>query len=215
MGKSIYIVALIATIAIFAVTFSVVKGFEDARLSQINEEIRQITLENELDKLYSEYYSSDTNNYCYFLNESISSSVERLEKLDYRLNAYRDSMISTDYAFIKKNFLITNMIMLSRVQRAITDCNLEITPIIYFYAEDKSCELECGAIANQLELIKQDCNSVWVFAFPYNWSEAKFTSILEKQYNVLKPGTLIINGEKLENLQQKEVLEEKISCKSN
>ena len=212
MGKSVYIVALIATIALFAVIFFSVKAFEDSRFTGLNEQLRQIEFENNLERVYSEFRLTDANDYCVFTNESILDTTKKLADMDYQLNSYKDAMLSTDYTFAKKNFLLTNILLLQRVDSAIKDCNLKIKPIIYFYAEDKSCEVECGTIASQLEQIKSICPSVRVFAFPYNWSDYKFTSFIEHEYDVNKAGTLVIGGKTFSSLQKDSVLIGALDC---
>ena len=104
------------------------------------------------------------------------------------------------------------MLLLQRTKKAIYDCNLDVKPVVYFYAEDKSCEIECGALETQLEQVKSACPSVRVFAFPYNWPDYSFTSFLERQYSVSKPATLIIGGEKYDSMQSKEVLLKALGC---
>ncbi|MFA5357322.1 MAG: hypothetical protein WC308_00150 [archaeon] len=213
MGKSVYLIAFVATLAIFSVAFFSVKAFEDARFYQVNEELNQIAFESQLDKVYSELSASDSNYYCYFIEDNIANISDTLSKLELRLKSYKESMVSQEYTVAKKNYLINNLLLYSRVKKAVADCNLDIKPILYFYAEDNSCDVECGAIANQLDQIKQLCPGAGVFAFPYNWPDYKFTSILEKQYNITKAGTIVINDKKFDSLQTNETLLNELRCK--
>jgi len=206
VGKSLYLVALLATIALFAVIFFTVKSFEDSRFSNLNDSLREIDFENNLARVYSEFKISDANNYCFFTNESITNTTMQLEDLDYRLTNYRDSLLSTDYVFVKRNFLLANMLLFAQVDSAIKECDLNVKPILYFYAEDKSCDVECGTILGQLDHLKSLHPEIRVFAFPYNWPDYKFTSLLEHEYDVNKAGTLVINGKKFDSLQSDAVL---------
>ena len=44
MGKSVYLIGLIATIAIFVVVIFTIKSFEDSRFYEMNEQLKQISI---------------------------------------------------------------------------------------------------------------------------------------------------------------------------
>ena len=132
--------------------------------------------------------------------------------IERRIQAYKDNLFSSDYILLKRNYVITNLILLEKVSAGVNFCGLDIFPIIYFYAEDKSCEIECGALSNQLEQIKSVCPKVWVFSFPYNWPDYSITYFIEKKYNVAKPATIVLNNKVFEYPQRKEDLLKEIGC---
>jgi hypothetical protein len=212
MGKSIYLIALVATIAIFAVIFFNVKAFEDSRFSSLSNDLRQIEFENNLERFYDNFKNTDSNVYCSLTEESISNAITKLSNMEVSLDAYKQPMLSSEYIFTKKNFLLTNMVLFYRVKEALNDCNLNIKPVIYFYAEDNSCEVDCGIIVDQLEGIKSVCPEVRIFAFPFNSEDFKFTQLFEKKYSISKPATLIINDKKIDSLQSTDVLLKELGC---
>jgi hypothetical protein len=212
MGKSIYLIALIVTIAIFAVILFSVKYFEDSQFSSLTNDLRQIEFENNLERFYDDFKSFDSNEYCLLTQESISNSTTKLSEMELKIQTYKQSLVSSEYLFTKKNFLLTNALLFERIESALVDCNLDIKPIIYFYAEDNSCEIDCRVMENQLEAIKVACPQVRVFAFPFQSEEFKFTAFFEKKYGVTKPATLIIDGKKIDSLQSNEVLLKEIGC---
>jgi hypothetical protein len=212
MGKSVYVVALIATLAIFAVVFFMVRSFEDERFNSLNEQLRQFVLESELQGAYAAEKDIDSVAYCSFLQNSIKSNSSNLSLLEYRLQNYKETLFSSNFVLVKRSYLLTNLLLLEHISQAESVCKLDIKPVIYFYAEDKSCEIDCGVVSNQLEIVKRECPSVWVFALPFNWPEYNFTSFVEKKYGITKPATLVINGKVLEYPQKKEDLLKELGC---
>lgn len=210
MGKSIYVIAIIATAAIFLVVLLSLKSMEDQRFYKFNEQVKNITFENELNNAYQSFY--DTNDYCLLVDGQLALNSTKLSRLNEELMSYKDSFSQADYISAKRNFLITNMLLFQITKKAIVDCNVNIKPVLYFYAEDKSCEAECGAMSNQLNTIKAKCPQVRVFAFPYHWPDFDFTSILEKKYDINKAGSLVINNQKIGSLISIEVLSQKLDC---
>jgi len=85
MGKSVYLIAFIATLAIFVVVIFSAWFFEEQRFSKLDEEIRQVVLENELQNTYFLMKGNDLNSYCISMQQSISASISQLSSLGYRL----------------------------------------------------------------------------------------------------------------------------------
>ena len=71
MGKSVYLVAFVATLAIFAVVFFTVYSFEEARSNYVNEQLRQFILENELLNIYLSGTDFNSSIYFKYLQENI------------------------------------------------------------------------------------------------------------------------------------------------
>jgi len=212
MGKSIYLIAFLATLAIFVVVISSTWFFEEQRLLNINEDLRQIVLENELQNIYFLTKDTDLNSYCLSMQTSLSSNINALSLMEFRLSNYKESMFSTEYSSVKKSYLLTNLLLFEKLSSLKKDCNMNLSPVIYFYAEDKSCEIECSVLAGEIELVKNECPGLWVFALPYNWPAYSFTSFLEKRYNVTKPATLIIDENKYESPLTKTELKKLLKC---
>lgn len=212
MGKSVYLIAFIATLAIFVVAIFSTWFLEEQRLSNINEGLRQIVLENELQNIYFLNKDADLNSYCLSMQSSLTSNIDELSLMEYRLSNYKESLFSTEYSSVKKSYLLTNLLLFEKVSSLEKDCNVNIKPVIYFYAEDKSCEIECAVLADELELVKRECSNIWVFALPYNWHLYPFTSFLEKRYAVTKPATLVVDGNKYESSFSKDELMKLVNC---
>jgi hypothetical protein len=212
MGKSVYVVGIIATIAVIALAVFSIKYYEDSRIANFNKELNDVYFEQELDKVYEEYLKNDPENYCYLLEESISNTAQRLYRLGRIISQYKNSVFRDEYVNAKRNYMVTNLNSLSKTQKAIQDCNFDVKPIIYFYSEDGSCGVPCDATLNMIEQLKVECEDVWVFAFTQGWEEFEFTKIIEKKYDVKQPGILIINDKKFEYPQTKEALKKELGC---
>jgi len=210
MGKSIYLIAFISLFAIFLVTMFFVNAYETQVFSSIDSELRQIQLENQFESLFYDLVD-DPNAYCEGRSVQVALTTKRLELLDRELRAQKESFLG-DYVPTKKSFLMTNLLLYYNVVKLNNECQSSIKPIIYFYAEDKSCEIECTTIESQLERLKEKCPDVRVFAFPFNWDEFVFSKIIENEFNVKKAGTIIVDGRKFDSIQKQNVLEEALGC---
>jgi hypothetical protein len=213
MAKSVYLTAIIATIAILVIVFFSIKGAEDAKFSELNKELDQIVMENTLFSFYADFDQDNKESYCAVLDQSISNLSKRVSSLEKRLAAYEESSFNTEEFYLtKRNYLMTNMFLYKSHQDAMAKCDWNTKLVLFFYAEDKSCDPNCGIIGTQLVDLKRDCNTFRNFNFPYSWPVYDFTKILEAKYNVTKPGTLIIDGEKTESLLTMSELSKKLGC---
>lgn len=213
MAKSVYLAAGIATIAIILIILFSVQITEDSRISQINEEIKQISLESELQSAYEDF---DTNNkavYCTVLEQNIKSTSARLMDLEKTLQNFKNNSFNSDeFFYAKRSYLITSMVLFRNFDKAKNSCDLNTKTVLFFYAEDKSCEVECGIIGNQLNDLSKTCSSFKDFHFPFAWPRYDFTKILEVKYDVNKPGTLVIDGEVIDSVLPMDELSKKLGC---
>ncbi len=212
MAKSVYLAAMIATIAIILVGFFSVSVADDAKAKQFNSEINQFVLENELQSSFADFDVNNKEVYCTIVQQGIANLSKSASIFEAQLSTFKEnSFNTTEFYSVKRNYLLTNMILFRSFLRAREYCDFNTKPVLFFYAEDKSCEEECGVIGAQLFDLK-DCNSFRAFNFPYNWPTYEFIKILEVKYGVDKPGTLVIDGERIDSLQPKEVLAKKLGC---
>lgn len=212
MGKGIYIVTVIATVAIIAVIYFAVSSAENLQASAFNDEIAQFSLENDLQSAYVDF---DTNNravYCTVINQGIIDLSSRADVLEKKLATFQDNAVNTqEFYTVKKNYLLINMILYRNFLKAKVYCDLNTAPVLFFYAEDRSCDPQCGVTGSQLFELR-NCTAFRAFNFPYNWPAYGFTKILEVKYGVTKPGTLIIDGNKYESLLDMNTLTNLLGC---
>jgi len=212
MGKSIYIVGVIATIAIILLVLFTIKSMEDSRYSQINSELNQLYFQSQLDSVYSEFSDSNSQLYCSFLLENIDNTSSRVESIWQSLNSYKERLLISDYVSTKRNFLVTNILLLKRIEDAKKDCNYAVKPIVYFYPEDFTCSVECGVTENLLFQIAKDCNKTMIFPFPLGINDYRFTDIVATKYGVREPYALVINNKKFNYPQKKDDLLKELGC---
>ncbi len=200
MGKSIYVAAILATILIVIVIFTIVVSSESSKAAQFNDEIRQFALENELQSAYQDFDTNNKEVYCTIINQGIESLSKRADVLERQLSMFKDNSVSTNEFFlVKRNYLLTNMLLYRNFLRAQEFCGLDKKAVIFFYAEDKSCEVECGVIGSQILELGKSCDSFRAFNFPYAWPSYEFTQIIEKKYSVTHAGTIVVDGNKIDS----------------
>jgi hypothetical protein len=213
MAKSVYVTAVIATIAILLILFFTVNVSDSNRVAQFNEEIKQISLESDLQSSFADFDSNNSEVFCLVINQGITNLSKRSVSLEKKLLAYMSNSFNTNEFYLaKRSFLITNMILFRNFQKAKEYCDFNIIPVLFFYAEDSSCSVECGLIGTQLEQLSKECSSFRAFSFPYNWESYEFTKILEVKYDINKAGTLIIGNEKIEGNISYSELKSKLGC---
>ncbi|MFA5361189.1 MAG: hypothetical protein WC290_01955 [archaeon] len=213
MAKSVYVTAFIATIAIMLIVFFSVSISEANRVSEFNEEIKQISLENDLQSAFADFDSNNAEVFCLVMSQSINNLSNRSSSLEKKLLAYMDNSFNTkEFYLAKRSFLISNMLLYRNFQRAREFCDFNVIPVLFFYAEDSSCDVECGLIGAQLDSLASECSSFRAFNFPFNWESYEFTKILEVKYGVEKAGTLVIGSEVISHPISIEELKTKLGC---
>jgi hypothetical protein len=213
MAKSVYIAAILATLAIIFLILLSVKAVDDSRASQLNDELRQISLENQLQTAYEDFDKNNSDVYCLVVNQGINSLTKRANDLQIQLESYKDNAFNTEEFYLaKRNYLLTSMILFRNFEKAKQSCDLNMHTVLFFYAEDNSCTVECGVIGSQLNQLQKTCKSFRAFSFPYAWPSYDFTKILEVKYAVSKSPTLLIDGEKVEDHLTTGELSNKLGC---
>jgi hypothetical protein len=213
MAKSVYLATVIATIAIILIILFSIKLADDSKISSINEQVKQISLESELQGAYADFDVNNSAVYCTVIDQGIKSGSKRLSELDQQLKTFKDnSFNSGEFYSAKRSYLLASMVLFRSLQKAKEHCDLNTKTVLFFYAEDKSCEVECGVLGSQLNELRKTCSTFRDFHFPYNWPTYDFTRILEVKYGINKPGTLVIDGNVIESVQPKEVLAKELGC---
>ncbi len=215
MGKGLYIATIIATAAIVLLLVFYIRADESSKIFSLNEEIRQINLENELQSAYEDFDVNNKEVYCLVVNQSINTLSKRIDELERKLSTYKENAFNTtEFYYLKRNYLITNMVLFRNFLKAKDYCDLNTKTVLFFYSENKSCEPDCGIIGAQLFELSRKCDSFRAFNFPYDWPTYEFTKILEVKYGVTKLGTFVIEGEKYESVLRSEELAKKLGCSS-
>ncbi|MCX6804063.1 MAG: hypothetical protein NTY48_05870 [Candidatus Diapherotrites archaeon] len=215
MGKSIYIVALVATIAIILVVYFSVNFAENAKAREFNDQIIQFSLENELQSSFEDFDSNNKTVYCEVIRQGINNLSSRADDFERQLATFKENSFNTkEFASVKRNYLITNMLLFRTFLRARSFCDMNIKPVLFFYAEDRSCDPKCGIIGSQLFELRT-CSSFRAFNFPYNWPNYSFTKILEVKYGITSPGVLVIDGNVVDSVLNMPELKNQLGCEGN
>jgi hypothetical protein len=211
MAKGIVLAAVVTTLALVLVAFFAVNAIESSRVNSINESVLQIYLDSALLDLYS-----SNGDYSQVYCESISDNVYNVNKLlgqiEYKLNSYNgDLRFSQSYVDVKRNYLITNLILLDKFEKLKTNCGLKTPILIYFYSEEGECGPKCNTIVNQLDSIDSNC-VFWGFSFPFNSEKYSLTKLVESKYGITSVGSIVINGVTYSDLLSSSTLNEKLGC---
>jgi hypothetical protein len=211
MVKGIVFSAAISTIAIILIAFFVINFIELSRINSINENVLQIYLDSQLLELY-ENNNDFSEAYCEIISNNISSTNKLLSEMEHRLGAFEgDLRFSQSYVSAKRNYLITNLLLLEKVEKFSKRCDFNVPLLIYFYSEEGLCGPKCNTIVSQLDSIPSTCN-YWGFSFPFKSENYLFTQLIEERFGVNVFGTLVIDGKNYSELLQRDELLKKLNC---
>lgn len=215
ISKDKYVVAGIITFLIFSLGLTLGFILEDHRYSLIEEinseqEVKYLSLQ--LQYLYLNSLSN-TNN-CAVLSTTLKETIKDLSESLSNVVSYEEEKKISDQRkqIVMRRYIIDNLRYFLLADQSKEKCNLNIVPIIYFYATDcPSCPNQ-GTILSYYKKIFGD----QVLVFPINLDlkgEEPMIEIIMSQYNVTKYPTLVVENQKYEGVIDKESML-KIICKS-
>lgn len=91
-------------------------------------------------------------------------------------------------------------------------CQQNLSNILFFYTAFRDCP-ECKVQGNILDLIREKCNNVAVFAFPLDVKGLSPLNAIASYYNITTAPTLVIDDEKFDFLLNETNIKEKIHCR--
>lgn len=159
-GFKKYLIALIVTVAIFAIAWFASEYFNNQKIEAIKDAQQQVTVdimssETQFDLLDELSCQDVDNNY---LSQEISDLADQLTYAEQNLNDQSQiSILKQQYSILEvKDFLLT--------QRISTRCKQPVTTILYFYKSDNSCA-DCQKQGYVLDALRQEYPSVRVYSF--------------------------------------------------
>ena len=215
ISKDKYITAGIITLLIFFLGVTLGLVIEDHRynlVEEINQEQDVQYLSLQLQYLYLNSFSNYNN--CPILSATLKESIQDLSDSLSEVISYEEenNVEKGRQRKVMRRYILDNLRYWLLAQESKSKCDLDIVPIIYFYATD------CPSCPNQgtiLTYFKQLFGEQ-VLVFPINLDfrfEEPMVEIVMTQFNISKYPTLIIDNKKYEGVVKSEQLQS-IICDS-
>ena len=215
ISKDKYIVAGIITFLIFSLGLTLGFILEDHRYSlidDINQEQNADYMSLQLQSIYLNSFSEYNN--CPILATTLKKTVEDLSNSLSKVIAFEEEndISESRRNVIMRRYALDNLRYWLLAKESKTKCNLDIVPIMYFYAT------ECPSCPNQGTVLTyfKKLFGEQVLVFPINLDlreEEPMVEIVMSQFEITKYPTLIIDNKKYEGVVKKDQLQE-IICKS-
>jgi len=211
MGKNIYLIAAVITTLVFVIIFFMVKMDENSKINELSGQIQELYEEQQANKILSRYFDKTDSNSCAIYEKQVSKQLTRIYTLFSQLEKIKDTTFTISDNGIKRQYLITSMSLWLDLRDSAKYCNLNIKPLLLFLPDEKNC-VKCDAMIEQLEVLKQDCENVRVFAFPSKSEEFEFVTLLEKDYNVSSFPAIVANNNVYYEIVDNEKIKKDINC---
>jgi len=199
-----YILAGVLTILIFVVGLLVGLLIENERLQyvqRVSNEQRIETNSLELQNLYVSLLSREGN--CDAISNVLSVNLVNLERTRERIeNFNKDSsgINREEFHLLTREYLIEQLRFWLLTEEINKQCGTDIVTILNFYADSEICK-DCNAQAFVLDYLKNILKQkLYIFSFNTKFTEEPLLQILIQNYDISKHPTLIVSGEKIENL---------------
>jgi len=188
-GFKRYFIALIVTIAIFAVAWYASIYFNNKKIEAIKDAQEQVTVdimssETQFD-LLDELSCSDVDNNV--LSQEISDLADKISYAEQNLNDQTQiTLLKQQYSILEvKDFLLT--------KRISERCKQDTTTILYFYQNQNSCT-DCEKQGYVLDALRQEYPSVRVYSFDAGLDSSTIRALLTIYKIPSTLPALVING---------------------
>lgn len=209
-----YIVAGIITLLIFGLGLTLGMIIDSYRYNVIEEvnsqqEVKYLSLQTQY--LYLNAFGNYNN--CPILSGALKSAVEDLSgSLSEVVAAEEDKSESDSNTALIRRYALDNLRYWLLAKESKDKCDLDIVPVLYFYASD------CPSCPNQGTILTYYKNlfGEQLLVFPINLdlrNQETMVEIMVEQFNVTKYPTTVIDNKKYEGVVKEEQLQE-IICSS-
>lgn len=200
--RGAYFLALLLSIALFAILLFLVYVLDSERVSKLDRQIMELSWETEDSRLFMLYNDflkeNDRSTKCALWKTRLEQQSEKRVAFAEELQKYEEAnAFSNDYYRVKRTFLLKNVEFLFYYMNYEKECDPNATWVLYFYPDRKQC-IDCEVQAAVLDKLRNKCKNVINFAFPINF-DVDIVNILKVRYNVTGVPTTILDGNSLGN----------------
>ncbi len=215
ISKDKYIVAGIITLLIFSLGLTLGFIIDDHRYNLVEEvNMEQEVKYSSVQLQYLYLTSGNHYNYCPIMSATLKETVKELsdslsEVIEFEEQS-KDTTVRQE--IIMRRYLLDNLKYYFLATQSKERCDLDIVPILYFYAKDCSTCPDQGTILTYYKKIFGEKVLVFPINGDFKNTEA-MVNIIQTEHNVTSYPTIVISGEKYEGVVDQATLRE-IICSS-
>ncbi len=210
MAKSVYLIAGLLTVVIFAGVFQLARGEDEKKINDIYARL----LDQQERMLYVTASLADDRASCDELRPLVQDQLEQVfERFSdiEKFEAYGLRLETPEYALLKRQYLVAIMSLYLTLENTPSDCDFGIEPVLYFWPDESDCPT-CATMVYQLEDIKRACPNVRVFAFPSNPANFEPVQILQEKFGVTKSPALVLGTDVITDIRDTGELRARLNC---
>jgi hypothetical protein len=210
MSKSIYLIAFLLTLMVFAGVFLLARDEDSKKIETIYDHL----LDQQQTMIYINAVDNTAAGSCDRLIplvrdqlNQVYTSYSDIEKFDM----YGLRLESREYDRLKRQYLIASMNLYQTLQKYQNICDFNISPVLYFWPDNADCPT-CATFVYQLEEIKKDCPNVRVFAFPSNPANFEPVTLLQDRYRITASPVLVMGKTVVSDIRDTAELKKILEC---
>lgn len=194
-----YVFAAVITVIIFMSGILFSNLMDNQRYSSLQAEFREDQVQLESRQLQVDYLRSSEVQSCEVLQEGLRSVIEGYNKrLDQVRGFQKRTLLQTErFSDIKHKFVLSGIRYWMFAEDLRSRCGYEANTVLFFTKElyVEECE-ECENMGKELSKLKEKYDGkILIFSVPSTLDDGSI-EILEKQFNVTKTPSVVINSNK-------------------
>ena len=207
ISTGFYLITLMITAIIFisGIYFgSFLNKMKVSELQNMVSDLEEKRTEQELNLLLANYLP---NRSCDIMNYEAEEMIPQINELARKVTFYEETkkFEEKDYEETKRNYMINLIKYWLYLENLKTNCDLNITTLIYFYS-NRNCELckDQGIILDYMK--NKHKNDLMIFALDTDVNLNSIKMIM-RSYNITKFPSIVIDGQLYQGFVDKETME--------
>lgn len=191
--KDIFVTVLIITIAVFFLGFYAAKIWDDLRINQVNEDLKDSTLDTMGILIEQEFLNEFNLNDCSIAESRLSSISKNLFELGQRVMEYeRKGLLNTkEYEVLRREYFLIEIRAYTQFINFINKCDSNTSVVLYFYTLDNDLSQRQGYALDAV--VKREDINIRVFSIDKEFDDPTLNTI-KSFYNVTETPIIIINN---------------------
>jgi len=210
-----YLLAGLITLAILGVVFGAVLLLDDWRVSGINKDLEDLSIQSESNRVlffYNQVFDPAENpRFCELANSSATLRSNQGDLLFAKLENYEGASFFGSYRILRQKYLLNRIELWLFTTLQNKTCGSNFVPVLFFYESTVDCP-ECLVQGNILEELRNQCPNVKIFALSVD-EEIDLVPLIQSQFNVSTVPSLVVDNQFVfESLTTKEEILRNIKC---
>lgn len=210
-----YLLAGIVTAMILALVFAMVAFLDNGRLSALNQDIDNLSLQSESNRIlffYTQVFNPQENTaFCDITNQSATLRSNQGDLLFSKLTNFEDASLLGNYSAVRQKYLLNRIELWLYTSLQNKTCGSNFVPVLFFYTTKRNCT-ECAVQGNILEELRNQCPNVKIFALSVD-EGIDLVPLIQVQFGVTNTPALVVDNNMVFNrLTSKEEIIKNFKC---